>query len=279
MSNSILNASSHPSKWSHDDALQAQASFWKLALEGAPDLLALPGDRPRPVLQENAGGFVRCCLDEELTRGVRALSQRHGVTQGVTLLASWAAVLSRLSGQDEVVIGMPATARARHSNALALRIDVRAAETVSALLTQVQSRAAQVQQHQDLPFEQVVELVASQRSLSYNPIFQVLFDWRDSVDEPLLPLVRLDLTLSLSDAGEVIAGGIEYASALFDATTIERYIECWRTLLREMVTDAQRPVSALRLLPEAERQLVVETWNATDAPYPVDRLVHEWFEA
>ncbi|WP_223621886.1 non-ribosomal peptide synthetase, partial [Lysobacter sp. ESA13C] len=166
---------------------------------------------------------------------------------------------------------------------------------MGSLLAQVKSRAVQAQQHQDLPFEQVVELMRPERSLSHSPLFQVLFNWQNaSESEGVLQLpglaveslsasehttARLDLSMTFLDAGEVIAGGIEYASALFDATTIERYIECWRTLLREMVTDTQRPVSALRLLPEAERQLVVETWNATDAPYPVDRLVHELFEA
>ena len=151
-------------QWLAGEELQRQSEYWRRTLEGAPALLELPADRPRPAQQEYAGDVVWVELDAELTRGLKTLSRRHGATLYMTLLAGWATVLSRLSGQAEVVIGTPVANRTRAElerligffvNTQALRVAVRG--TAGELLEQVKGRALDAQEHQDLPFEQVVE--------------------------------------------------------------------------------------------------------------------------
>ncbi|HEU0051733.1 MAG TPA: amino acid adenylation domain-containing protein, partial [Longimicrobium sp.] len=147
-------------RWVDGDVLQAQAEYWKEALAGVPELLELPTDRPRPARQDHAGSTVAIDLGEELTAGLKALGQRHGTTLFMTLLAGWAAVLGRLSGQHEVVVGTPSANRGRAEiegligffvNTLALRVDLSERPTVAGLLEQVKRRALGAQHHQDIP--------------------------------------------------------------------------------------------------------------------------------
>ena len=236
-----------------------QAAYWKKALAGAPALLELPADRPRPAQQDYAGATAAVELDAELTRCLRDLSQRHGVTLYVTFLAAWAALMARLSGQEDVVIGSPAANRGRAEfepligffvNTLPMRIDLSGDPTVDELLARVKEQALAAQQHQDLPFEQVVEAVQPQRSLAYAPLFQVMFAWQntpgDAFDLPGLriasstpPLVtaRLDLVLWLNDSDGCIKGSVEYATSLFERDTIERYLGYWKNLLEAMAAE------------------------------------------
>ncbi|MGC2460617.1 MAG: condensation domain-containing protein, partial [Steroidobacteraceae bacterium] len=171
-------------RWLAGEVLQTQSDYWRRTLADAPAVLELPADRRRPVQQDYAGAFVALKLDQELTAGLKALSQRHGATLFMTLLAGWAALLARLSGQDDVVIGVPAANRGRAEiepligffvNSLALRLDFTGSPTVGELLQRVKARALQAQQHQDLPFEQVVEILRAPRSLAHTPVFQVMF--------------------------------------------------------------------------------------------------------
>ena len=161
------------------EVLQEQAEYWKETLAGAPELLELPTDHPRPARQDFAGGAVGIELDEALTAGLKALGRRHGTTLFMTLLAGWAAVLAPPVG--------PGRRGGRHAqrptaggaeiegligffvNTLALRVDLSGAPTVAELLARVKARALEAQQHQDIPFEQVVELVQPARSLAHTP--------------------------------------------------------------------------------------------------------------
>ncbi|UQV46661.1 amino acid adenylation domain-containing protein [Janthinobacterium lividum] len=276
-------------------------AYWKQALAGAPALLALPTDRPRPLQQDYVGARLELALEGSLVQQLKQLSQRHGVTLYMTLLAGWAALLARLAGQDEVVVGTPVAGRSHAElepliglfvNTLALRIDVSAQPTVAQLLAQVKQQVLAGQQHQDLPFEQVVELLQPTRSLAHAPLFQTMFAWQNTpsgtLDLPGLQLsnidgaaavtAKFDLTLDLREQDGGIAGGIEYACALFDAATVERYAGYWRRLLAEMVTDSGRGVAALPLLEDAERQQLLYGFNATAADYPRDACLHELFE-
>jgi non-ribosomal peptide synthetase component F/acyl carrier protein len=270
-------------QWMTGDVLQQQADYWKTALSGAPALLELPADHVRPAEQNYAGAFARLELDEELTRGLKELSRRHGATLYMTLLAGWAALMGRLSGQDDVVVGTPVANRGRREiegligffvNTLAVRVDVSDSPTVGSLLDQVKAQALAAQQHQDIPFEQVVELARPVRSLAHSPLFQVMFAWQNASKDTLVlsglevkPLqsathvAKFDLTLSLEDAGEIIIGGLEYATSLFEQSTVERYLGYFRTLLEGMVADDTRAVDCLPMLPEAERQKVLYEWN------------------
>ncbi|HVH13296.1 MAG TPA: amino acid adenylation domain-containing protein, partial [Longimicrobium sp.] len=290
-------------RWVAGDVLQAQADYWMQALAGAPERLELPTDRARPVQQDFSGGTIAVELDEALTAGLKALGRRQGTTLFMTLLAGWAAVLGRLSGQDDVVIGTPAAGRGRREiegligffvNTLALRVDLSGTPTVADLLAQVKTRALEAQHHQDLPFEQVVELADPVRTLAHQPLVQVMFTWQNTPrggglslpgldvrgmgEEPSHVQAKFDLSLSLREEGNRIEGSLVYASALFDRETLERWVDYLRRTLAEMVADERRPVERLPLMPESERSLLVEAWSRTETPYPIGSSIHGLFE-
>ncbi|HEX8361310.1 MAG TPA: amino acid adenylation domain-containing protein, partial [Longimicrobium sp.] len=229
------------------------------------------------------------------------MAQKHGTTLYMTLLAGWAALLGRLSGQDDVVIGSPTANRGRAEiegligffvNTLALRVDLTDSPSVAELLVRVKERALGAQRHQDIPFEQVVELVQPARSTAHAPLFQALFAWQNTPDRTLeLPGLTLgsagtaaqttskfDITLSLQETGGRINGGVEYATALFDAATVERWLGYLRRVLQAMAADDAQPIDRIPLLAEAERARVLWEWNATDADLPHE-AVHTLFEA
>ncbi|MFL5540535.1 MAG: condensation domain-containing protein, partial [Longimicrobiaceae bacterium] len=282
--------------------LEAQAEYWTETLAGAPELLELPTDHPRPARQDFAGASLQVELDGALVAALKALSQRHGATLYMTLLAGWAAVLARLSGQDEVVVGTPGANRGRSEiegligfflNTLPLRVDLSGAPTVAEALGRVKARALEAQANQDIPFEQVVERVQPARSLAHTPLFQVMFAWQNapggSLELPGLSLAsadatpdgtaKFDLLLSLWEDDGRIAGYVEYATSLFERATVERHVGYLRRVLEEMAADDSKSVSRLDLLSAAERRRVVEEWNATGAGYPAGACVHELFRA
>src|SRR5262249_45786375 len=262
-------------RWLTGQILEAQQEYGKNTRAGPPGLLELPADHSRPARQDFAGAAVEFVLDETLSNGLKALSRRHGTTLFMTLLAGWAALLARLSGQEDLVIGAPIANRGRVEmepligffvNTLALRLEVPGSATVEDLLLRVKGRVLAAQQHQDIPFEQVVELAQPARSLSHSPLFQVMFIWQNTDSKSielhglkLAPLStphmtsKFDLTLSLGDTGEMIAGGVEYASALFERATIERYLGYLRMLLEAMAADDAQTMARLPLLGGAGR--------------------------
>jgi amino acid adenylation domain-containing protein len=285
-----------------DQVLQAQAAYWKRTLAGAPEVLELPTDRARPPRQDHAGACVEMVLDPALTAGLRELGRRHGATLFMTLMAGWAVVLGRLSRQEEVVVGTPTANRGRREiegliglflNTLALRIDLSARPTVAQVLGRVKARALEAQANQDIPFEQVVELVDPVRTLARAPLFQVAFTWQGtSRGDPAWPglvpapvpgaertTAKFDLWLSLGERDGRIVGGMEYATALFDRATVERHVGYLRRVLEQMAAGDARGVHRLELLPRAERRLVVEEWNRSQAEYPRHACVHELVEA
>jgi amino acid adenylation domain-containing protein len=295
-------------RWVEGPVLEAQAEYWTRTLAGVPELLELPTDHARPAKQDFAGARVNVELDEALTGALWTLSQRHGTTLFMTLLAGWAAVLARLSGQDDVVIGTPSANRGRSEiegligffvNTLPVRVDLSGAPSVAEALGRVKARALEAQQNQDIPFEQVVELVQPARSLAHTPLFQVMFAWQNALEgSPELPGLALDaldpagsggsppqvsakfdLTLTLREDDGRIEGVVEYATALFERETVERYAGYLRRVLEEMVADDVKPLEGLDLLSAAERRTVVEEWNETDAAFPAGACVHELFEA
>jgi amino acid adenylation domain-containing protein len=289
-------------RWMEGPVLEAQAEYWAEALAGAPELLELPADHPRPPRQDFAGASLQIELDESLTASLRTLSQRHGTTLYMTLLAGWATVLARLSGQADVVIGTPSANRGRAEveeligffvNTLPVRVDLSDGPRVGELLQRVKTRTLEAQRNQDIPFEQVVELLRPARSLAYSPLFQVMFAWQNASDGTLeLPglqpgavpdsageTAKFDLTLTLAESGDRIVGGLNYATALFDRATVERWVGYLRRVLEEMAADERQPVDRLAVMPESERFRVVEEWNATDAGYPAGACVHDLFRA
>ena len=281
----------------------ADAAYWKAALAGAPPLIDLPLDRVRPARQRFSGAAVALTIDAGLVRSLKALSQRHGVTLFTTLLAAWALLLQRLSGQQEVVIGTPVANRGHAGiealigffvNTLALRIDLSGEPDVAQLLARVRQCAVGAQQHQGMPFEQVVELVQPARSMAYSPLVQVAFAWDSTARSapclrglaatalatPDQASAKFELTLSLAESGERICGAIEYADALFEHASVERFAAQLLTLLASMADAAAVPASRLELLPPAQRDQLLTGFNggaATPAAAPA-LCIHTVFE-
>ncbi|HEY0859109.1 MAG TPA: amino acid adenylation domain-containing protein, partial [Albitalea sp.] len=219
----------------------------------------------------------------------------------MTLLAGWAALLGRLSGQSDLVIGTPVANRNRPEvqpmigffvNTLALRVQLHDNPTVAQLLAQVKARALAAQAHQDLPFEQVVEIAKPPRSTAHAPLFQVVFNWQSASDAGLvLPgleaqvlgaahtTAQFDLSLNLIEADGRVTGALEYATALFDRSTMERHLAGFQVLLAAMAADERQPVDRLDVLPPAERHRLLVEWTATETDYPSESCIHELFEA
>ena len=288
-------------RWMSGAVLEQQAAYWKQSLAGAPTLLEVPADYPRPPQQDYAGSSIDTTLDATLTRKLKALSQRHGSTLYMTLLGSWALLLGRLAGQDDIVIGTPAANRSQQEaegligffvNTLALRIRLPENATVASLLAHVRQQALAAQQHQEIPFEQVVEHTHPVRSMAHSPLFQVMFAWQNAPQGKLqlsglelAPLgvrqvtAKFDLTLALGESGDAVTGSLEYATALFEPGTVQRYLGYWHRLLQAMVADDGQQIASLPLPGEAERQLL-DRWNATQVTYPERAsLLHQLCEA
>nr|WP_323073551.1 non-ribosomal peptide synthetase [Mycetohabitans endofungorum] len=288
-------------QWLSGERLQHQSDYWRTTLAEAPVLLELPTDRPRPAQQSFAGAHVPVRIDAPTTRALKRLSREHDTTLFMTVLAAWSAVLSRLSGQHDLVIGTPSANRNHQAiepligffvNMLALRIDLSDEPDIAQLLQRVQRSTLAAQAHQELPFEKVVEIVQPPRRLNHTPLFQVVFSWQNKeLSEWHLPninvvpvtprydVVKFDLELNLQEEDDEIIGNLSYATALFDPLTIERHVGYLQVMLRAMVTDTRQPIVSVDILAPAERELLLQTWNATEAPYPQHQCIHQLFEA
>ncbi|WP_024642416.1 condensation domain-containing protein, partial [Pseudomonas syringae] len=288
-------------RWLSGDVLQQQSNFWQQTLADAPALLMLPTDRARPALQDYAGAALPVVFDKDLTRGLKALSQRRGSTLFMTVMAAWAGLLGRLAGQDDVVIGTPVANRTRSEveglvglfvNTLAIRVDLSDKPTAETLLARVKQQTLDAQAHQDLPFEQVVEVINPLRSLSHSPIFQAMLSWQNNETSDLAlgdmslqgvavagHTAKFDLTLDMTEVGDQLIGTLEYATALFDESTLQRYMGYFQRLLEAMVADDRQLLEQVPLLDAVERQHLLVDLNATDVPYPHDCTIHQLFEA
>ncbi|MEX5601266.1 syringopeptin non-ribosomal peptide synthetase SypA [Pseudomonas syringae] len=288
-------------RWLSGERLQHQAAYWRQALEGAPTLLTLPTDRPRPAQQDFAGASLAVQLNASLTADLRKLAQRQGVTLYMALMAAWATTLARLSGQADVVIGSPVAGRGRTEledlvglfvNTLAVRIDTSGSPSGEALLTQVKARVLEAQEHQDLPFEQVVEVVRPTRSLAHPPLFQNTLNWMPgkhaaaSLGDLRVELVgqisqvsKFDLSLNLSEHGETLVGTLDYATALFDEVTVQRYLGYFVQVLETLAADEQAHLDRITLVGEEERRYLLETLNTAALQVHDEQTVHAMIEA
>ena len=291
--------------WQHEHlaggALERQIAYWKERLRGAPTLIELPTDRPRPAEQSYRGGSYPFTVARDTSLQLQALAQREGATIFMVLLAALGALLSRYTGNDDVVIGSPIANRTRpeledliglFANTLPLRVDVSGDPTFRELLARVREATFDDYANQDLPFERLVEELSIERSLSYNPLYQVMLVLQNTPrgGAPLRGLSirpletthdssKLDLSATLVETEQGIYGGWEYATDLFDESSIVRLTDHWMTLLRGIVEDPDRPVSRLPLIAPEERTRVLYTWNETARDELAELPVHEQFEA
>ncbi|KAG0221422.1 hypothetical protein BGW41_006781, partial [Actinomortierella wolfii] len=287
-------------EWLTQDRLEDQVTFWRDTLAGAPVSLTIPTDRPRPRQQSFAGGSVAIKIDTQLTNALHTLCQKHGITMFMVVLAAWSAVLSRLSGQDDIVIGTPVANRNHPQveqlvgffvNTLALRIDLSGDPSADQILERVAKVTIDAQAHQDIPFEQVVEIVPPPCRMDQNPIFQAILAWQNEENTSLqlhgvevtptnvqYDVVKFDLELFIGVDSDHLAGSLRYSTALFDHETIERHVGYLGSILRWMTNDTNQSLGEVSIVKPSERTLVLETWNDTKRPYPDNECVHRLFE-
>jgi natural product biosynthesis luciferase-like monooxygenase protein len=287
-------------EWLQGEVLERQLSYWRAQLNGAPPVLELPADHPRPVVQTFRGASQSLRLGQQLSQGVRELSRREGVTPFMTLLAAFQVLLSRYSGQRDICVGTPIANRTRVEtesligffvNTLVLRTDVADNPTVSELLRRVREVTLNGYAHQDLPFEKLVEELEVERSLSHTPLFQVMFSLQNAVttDSRLAGLemqllevesetARFDLALDLREQGGEFCGRAEYSTELFARETIERLMSHYAELLSGMVARADARLSEIGMMSEAERRQLLVGFNQTALTYPDETCIHQLFE-
>ncbi|GHF91130.1 non-ribosomal peptide synthetase [Kitasatospora xanthocidica] len=274
---------------------ERQLAFWRDRLAGLPPL-ELPTDRPRPPVWDSAGDQVPVAVPADTAGRLTALAREHGATPFMALLAAYAVLLSRWSGQRDLAVGTPVAGRDRAElqsmvglflNTLVLRTDLSGTPSFTDLLRRVREGAMDAYAHQELPFELLVDELVPERDPSRNPLFTTMLLWEDAATAGAVPAggltvgrlpvgessAKVDLTLGLTEQPDgSLAGGITYASALFDRATVERFAAQLARLLESAVAAPGLPVHELDVLPPAERTLLLETWNDTARGYPAGTL-------
>ncbi|WP_255208205.1 non-ribosomal peptide synthase/polyketide synthase [Myxococcus sp. AM009] len=287
--------------WLQGETLKAQLGWWKTQLAGAPHALELHTDKPRPAVLRHHGAAVPVRLTHELSVMLEVLAQREGVTPFMLLLAAFQAVLARHSGQDDVLVGSPIAGR-RHAetepligffvNTLVLRARVTPAMTFRQLLAEVRDTTLGAYEHQDVPFERLVEELQPSRDLSRTPLFQVMFALQNTqVPELALPKLAVrpadvddsgvtlfELSLNLSRGQDGYEGALAYSTELFERATAERLATHLQLLLERAVLSPEVAIATLPLHTEVEQQQLLVDWNSTASDVPRGGFFHTRFE-
>lgn len=288
-------------QWLQGEVLEAQVSYWKQQLSGAPALLELPTDHPRPPIQTNRGAKQSLVLSKSLAEALRVLSQQEKATLFMTLLAAFQTLLYRYTSQDNIVVGTTISGRNRAEiegligffvNTLVIRTDLSGTPSFREILNRIREVALGAYTNQDLPFEQLVEKLQPKRNLSHTPLFQVMFQLHNTptttLELPGLTLsplefdketAKFDLTLSMVEIKQGLIGTLEYNTDLFNAATITQMLGHFQSLLEGIVVNPDQQISKLPILSEAERQQLLVEWNNTQADYPIKQCIHNLFEA
>jgi len=279
--------------------LEGLLKYWRQQLSGAPTTLDLPTDRPRPAVQSFRGASKSFTLPKALSDSVASANRRFGTTQFMTLLAAFYMLLARYTGQDDILVGAVIANRNRaevegliglFANTLPLRTRMDGDPSFRDLLTRVKETALGAYAHQDMPFERLVEELRPARSLSYNPLFQVLFSLQSAArrsfelaDLKLQPLggivgttAKFDLSFFLLEGIDGLSGKVEYNTDLFDADTIDRMLRHYLRLLELALADPERPISRLPLLDDSERHHILVDFNHTAVEFPRDTRLHDF---
>nr|WP_295864097.1 non-ribosomal peptide synthase/polyketide synthase [uncultured Chitinophaga sp.] len=283
------------------DTLAMQLSYWRNQLSGTP-VLDLPTDYPRPAVQSDRGDVITFSLDRDTSDKVKSFSRQQGATVFMTLLAAFKVLLYRYTGQEDICVGTPVAGRTRNEtdnligffiNSLALRSDLSGHPTFSALLQQIKQTTLAAYDHQELPFEKIVEVVVKERDMARNPLFQVMFALQNAPAAPELDLdgvtfayletvhttAKFDLTCSFEETPAGLSGRMEYCTDLFEATTIQRMIGHFRLLLNGVLQTPDRPVHLLPLLSPAEQEQILTAFNNTSVPYADEQSITALFSA
>ena len=288
-------------QWLSGNVLQQQLDYWKEQLSGSPTLLTLPTDRPRPAMQSYKGAKLPFEISAKTVAGLQALNKQTNTTLFMALTATFNILLARYSGQNDICIGVPIANRNRAEtetligffvNTLVLRAQINSAASFESLLQQVRATTLNAYQHQDVPFEQLVDIIKPERHTSHSPLFQVMLVLQNAPMQALeLPGLNLqpviiettvskfDLTLNVIETKGTLSAFFEYNTDLFNETTIRRMAEHFTSLLDTIVANPGMLIRDLPMVGADElHQLLVE-WNATKASYPQNKCIHELFEA
>ena len=295
-------------QWLQGEVLETQLDYWLQQLKGAPEILNLPTDRPRPAVQSYKGSTQVAVLPPSLHQALVALGQREGTTLFMTLLAAYQVLLMRYSGQCDILIGTPIANRTRVElenligflvNTLVMRIDLSGNPPFRHLLARVREVALGGFAHQDLPFEKLVDALQVERKPSFSPLFQAFFALQNAPAAEIiwpglsfLPVnlvhttARFDLALEMRVTEEGLRATVEYVSDLFDGATIQRFLAHWQVLLEGIVADPDQPIEHLPLLTEGEREHIRSLWACTKIPVsgtegsaPQATCLHELFDS
>ncbi|WP_420126422.1 non-ribosomal peptide synthase/polyketide synthase [Longimicrobium sp.] len=282
--------------------LNRQLAYWRERLAGAPELLELPADHPRPPVQTYRGVSIPVQLSPELLERLEALGRGEGATLYMTLLGAFQVLLSRYSGGEDIVVGSPIAGRTRGEvegligffvNTLVLRTDLSGDPSFREILRRVREATLGAYAHQELPFEKLVAELQPERSLSHSPLFQVMFTLQNAGvgggggapagletngAGPAMEVAKFDLSLELVATPRGLRGALNYSTDLFERGTIERMLGHLERVLEQVADDADVRLSQLELLGDAERALVLEAWNRTEAEVPAALCIHELFE-
>ena len=275
-------------QWLAGSDCARQLAYWRERLAGAPAVLALPADRPRPAVASGRGGELAAPLPAPLAAALRGLGRGRGTTLFMALLAGFQALLARLAGEPDVLVGTPVGGRGRteiegliglFANTLVLRAAVAPEASFAALLAATRAAALGAFAHQELPFDRLVEALAPQRDLAVAPIFQVFFSFQDLPPVRCAPsglavtpvdvaagAARFDLAWEVTAVPGGLAARFEYGADLFDGSSIARLAGQLRTLLAAAAAAPELPLAALPLLGEGERHQLVVEWNDTAVP-------------
>ncbi len=286
--------------WLQGEVLANQMDYWRRQLDAAPALLQLPSDRPRASTQSFRGAIHSFTVSNSTTESLRRLCREETATMFMVLLAAFDVLLSRYSGQDDLVIGTPVAGRNRSEferlvgffiNTVVLRTDLSGNPTFRELVGRVREVSLGAYAHQDLPFEKIVEELHPQRDLSHTPVFQVMFSLQNTpADAPAFPELtiramevdsgtsKFDLTLDLQEASTGLLGWFEYSIDLFTADYIARLTGHFVMLLEAIAQNPDQKIGALSLLTEGEQRQLLLEWNATTVAYTTNEPFNRLFE-
>ncbi|WP_330207838.1 non-ribosomal peptide synthase/polyketide synthase [Pseudomonas sp. AM14(2022)] len=291
-------------QWMDAGERERQLSYWTAQLgDGDQPLLELPTDRPRPAEQSYRGARRDIPLSLELATALKQLAQRENVTLFALLLASFQTLLHRYSGQADIRVGVPVANRNRVEtegligffvNTQVLKAEFDSQQTFRSLLQQVKNTVLGAQAHQDLPFEQLVDALQPERSLSHSPLFQVMHNHQSQVRQaqgatrlPKLAIeglpwasstAQFDLTLNTFESSDNVWAELTYATDLFDVETIERLAQHWTHLLQGIVADSAQRIAELPLHDAAERAATLQQWNPAIRDFPSEQCLHQRIE-
>jgi amino acid adenylation domain-containing protein/non-ribosomal peptide synthase protein (TIGR01720 family) len=289
-------------EWLRGEVLEGELAYWTKQLSGAPPLLELATDFPRPKVQSYRGATEAMLLSPAVASGAMQLSHELGVTRFAMLLAAFKVLLHRYTGETDIVVGTPIANRTRLEteemvglfvNTLALRTDLSGDPTFRKVAARVKETTLGAYAHQDTPFEKVVDELELERNLSHSALFQVAFTFQAAgPSTPALEAAALtvtpfldeggtakfDLTLSLSETPEGLDALVEYSTDIFARATVTRLLEHFRTLLEALIADPDARLSRVALSDDEERERLLGEWNHTGSETLETRCAHEIFE-